>query len=71
MYVVQITHIKMPSTSEERLKQSFAMKAFWARLKEANPDAFLKKQREDKAKQRKKMKEATVFEMPYVVKFYP
>ena len=38
----------MPSTPEEGLKKSFAMKAYRARLKEANPEAFLKKQREQK-----------------------
>jgi integrase len=42
------------------------MKAYRQKLKEKDKDAFLKKQREDKAKQRAKAKENKIFEVPYV-----
>ena len=41
------------------------MKIYRQKLKEKIPEAFLEKQRLDKAKQRRKIKEATVFEIPY------
>ena len=54
------------TTPEQKAKKALAMKLYRQKLKEKNPEAFLEKQRLDKAKQRQKIKENTIFEIPYV-----
>ena len=54
------------TTPEQKAKKALAMKLYRQKLKEANPEQFLKKQREQKQKLRAKAKESKIFEVPYV-----
>ena len=57
----------MPKTPEElKAQKAKQMREYRQKLKEANPEEFLKKQREQKQKLRAKAKESKIFEVPYV-----
>ena len=56
----------MKTPEELKAQKAKQMREYRVKLKEANPEAFLEKQRIQKQKLRAKAKESKIFEVPYV-----